>query len=97
MLLPGESQGTGSLVGYRLRGHRESVTTKVTWQLQQQQLFVIQWTVAYEAPLSMEFSRQQYCRGSSGPRNQIWVLHIVGGFFTICITREAQIFLPLLK
>ena len=27
------------------------------------QLFVIPWTVAYQAPLSMEFSRQEYWSG----------------------------------
>ena len=30
-------------------------------------LFVIQWTVAYQAPLSMEFSRQEYCSGLPFP------------------------------
>ena len=30
MFLPGESQGWGSLVGYRLWGHTESDTTEVT-------------------------------------------------------------------
>ena len=34
---PGESQGQGSLVGCRLRGHTESDTTEVTQQQQQQQ------------------------------------------------------------
>ena len=30
MFLPGESQGQGSLVGFRLPGHTESDTTEVT-------------------------------------------------------------------
>ena len=30
MFLPGESQGWGSLVGFRLWGHTESDTTEVT-------------------------------------------------------------------
>ena len=30
VFLPGESQGLGSLVGYRLWGHTESDTTEVT-------------------------------------------------------------------
>ena len=33
--LPGESQGRGSLVGCRLWGRTESVTTEATWQQQQ--------------------------------------------------------------
>ena len=41
-------------------------------------LFAISWTVAYQAPLSMEFSRQEllewvaipFSRGSSWPRDQ---------------------------
>ena len=40
VFLPGESQGLGSLVGCRLWGCRESDTTEVTWQ-QQQQLILI--------------------------------------------------------
>ena len=31
------------------------------------QLFVTPWTVAYQAPQSMEFSRQEYWRGSPFP------------------------------
>ena len=30
-------------------------------------LFVILWTVAHQAPLSMEFSRQEYCSGLPFP------------------------------
>ena len=30
-------------------------------------LFVIPWTIAHQAPLSMEFSRQEYCSGLSDP------------------------------
>ena len=29
-VLPGESQGQGSLMGYHLRGHKESDTTEAT-------------------------------------------------------------------
>ena len=56
-------------------------------------LFAIPWTVAHQAPLSMEFSRQEYWSGlpfpspgeSSQPRNQTQVSCIsytTGGFFT---------------
>ena len=31
------------------------------------QLFVAPWTVAYQVPLSMEFSRQEYLNGLSFP------------------------------
>ena len=37
VFLPRESQGLGSLVGYRLWGRTESDTTEVTYQQQQQQ------------------------------------------------------------
>ena len=57
MLLPGESQGRGSLVGCRLWGRTESDTTAATQQQQQQQseegthiLFVSlahQWLVVF--------------------------------------------------
>ena len=36
VFLPGDSQGLGSLVGCRLWGRTESVTTEATWQQQQQ-------------------------------------------------------------
>ena len=39
VFLPWESQGWGSLVGYRLWGCTESDTTEVTWQQQQQNLY----------------------------------------------------------
>ena len=74
VFLPGESQGQGSLVGCCLWGCTESDTTEATQQQQQQhacilshtshvQLFVITWTVALQAPLSMEFPRQEYWSG----------------------------------
>ena len=40
VLLPGKSQGRGSLVGCRLWGRTESDTTEVTWQ---QQLVILAW------------------------------------------------------
>ena len=52
------------------------------------------WTVACQAPLSMEFSRQEdewvampFCRGFSWPRDQTWVFCIAERFFTV--TTEA--------
>ena len=41
LFLPGESQGRGSLVGFRLWGHTELDTTEVTQQQQQQQDCVV--------------------------------------------------------
>jgi len=53
------------------------------------------WTVAYQAPLSMEFPRQgwvadllewvaiPFSRGSSQPRDGTWVSHTAGRFFTV--------------
>ena len=35
VFLPGESQGRGSLVGFRLWGHTNSDMTEATWQQQQ--------------------------------------------------------------
>jgi len=76
VFLPGESQGRGSLVGCCLWGRTESDMAEVTQQQQQQQqhsivkqlfselpwvqFFVTSWTVAHQAPLSMEFFRQEY-------------------------------------
>ena len=54
-------------------------TSKMKW-LSHVRLFVTPWTVAHEAPLSMEFSRQVYwngflLQGSSRPRDQTRVPH----------------------
>ena len=62
-------------------------------------LFAIPWTVACQAPLSMgilqmrmlEWVSMPFFRGSSQPRDQTQVTHIVGGFFTVWATREAQV------
>ena len=35
-------------------------------------LFVTPWTVAYQAPLSMEFSRQEYCRTMANSWRRQW-------------------------
>ena len=72
VFLPGESQGRGSLVGSRLWGHTETDTTEATWQqqlcsLSRVQFFVAPQTVAHQAPLSMEFSRQEYWGGLPFP------------------------------
>ena len=62
------------------------------------QLFVIPWTVAYPAPPSMGFSRQEYwsglyshflSRGLSPPRDGTQVSRIAGRHFTIWATWEA--------
>ena len=50
-----------------------------------------QWTVACQVPLSVEFSRQEFSRGSSWPRDWIQVSHVAGRVFTIWATREAPI------
>ena len=54
--------------------------------------------VACQAHLSMEIFQARILewvaipssRGSSQPRDRTQVSHIVSGFFTVCITREAQ-------
>ena len=61
------------------------------------QLFVIPWTEAYQAPLSMEFSRQEYwsglqCPSPEDPPNpgiEPRSPALAGRFFTIWATREA--------
>ena len=67
---------------------------KVKWSCVR--LFVIPWTVAYQAPLSMGFSRQEYWSGlpisfsrrSFWPRNWTQVSCLVGRCFTVQATRE---------
>ena len=57
VFLPGESQGQKSLVGPSPWGCKELVTTE---SLSGVQFFATLRTVAHQAPLSMEFSRQEY-------------------------------------
>ena len=75
----------------------------VQWKsLSYVQLFMTPWIIAHQATLSMEFSRRilewvliPFSRGSSHPRDQIWVSCIAGRFFTSWDTREApSIYLP---
>ena len=49
-----QEKGRGGIKGW---GCREENT------LSRVQLFATPWTVAHQAPLSMEFSRQEYCSG----------------------------------
>ena len=63
-------------------------------------LFVTLWTVAHQAPLSMGFSRQEYCHGFSCPppgylpdpvteQATLAFLALAGRFFTTSATWEA--------
>ena len=59
VLLPGKFHGWRSLVGYSPWDHKESDTTeRLNWT---------DWTVAYQAPPSMGFSRQEYWSGLPFP------------------------------
>ena len=69
---------------------RQEVKVKVK-SLSRVRLFATPWTVAYDAPLSIRFSRQEYWSGLPfpspqnlpNPGNQTWVSCIAGGFFMI--------------
>ena len=61
-------------------------------------LFVTPWTIAYQAPQSLEFSRQEYWSGltfsSPGDLPNPGIepgSHIAGRRFTVWATREAPI------
>ena len=75
-------------IGYLPRNFWVSINCSVIW------LFATPWTAAHQAPLSMEFSRQDYWSGSpfSFPsyrsRDQTRVSCILGRFFAIWATRE---------
>ena len=57
--------------------YRVKVKVKVK-SLSRVQLFATPWTVAYQAPLSMGFSRQEYWSGlpSSSPNDKIYHLNV---------------------
>ena len=75
------------------------VTFQIVQSLRRVQLFVIPWTVASQAPLSMgilearllEWFAIPFSRGSSRPRDQTEVSRTAGRFFTISVTREAHL------
>ena len=50
------------------------------------------WTVAHQAPLPIEFSRQEYWNGLPFPSPGDWTQspHIVGRFFVVWTTRETH-------
>ena len=67
---------------------------EVKW-LSHVQLFATRWTVAYQAPPSLGFSRQEYwsglpfpSTGSSQPRVRTQVSHTADRCFTLWATRE---------
>ena len=68
----------------------------VCWSLGRVQLFTTTWTVAHQAPLSMEFSRIlewvaiPFSRQSSRLRDRTHISFIAGRVFTIRATREAH-------
>ena len=72
-------------------------------QLFSVQLFVTLWTVAHQAPVSSEFSRQEYWSGLPCPppgdlpdpgieHTSLASPALAGGFFTTSATWEAQPF-----
>ena len=73
-----------------------SVQFSSVQSLSRVQLFATPWSVAHQAPLSMEFSRQEYWSGlpfpspeeSSQPRDWTQVSYTSGRFFTAWDTRE---------
>ena len=65
------------------------------------QLVATPWTVAHQAPLSMGFSRQEYCSGLPCPPpgdlpdpgikpKSLTSPALAGGFFTTSVNWEAQ-------
>ena len=69
------------------------------WSLSHVQLFATPWTIACRTSLSMgilqarmlEWVAMPSSRGSSQPKNWTQVSHSAGGFFTVRVTREAQL------
>ena len=90
----GDSPGKNTGVGCHFLIQCIKVKVKL---LSRVQFFSIPWTVAHQAPLSMgilqakilEWVATPSSRVSSQPRDQSYVSHITGRFFTIWATREA--------
>ena len=79
------------LVPFQGRGYRSVAGRSEVKSLSCVRLSAAPWTVARQAPLSMGFSRQEYCSGSPfaspghlpGPREGTLFFCIAGRFFTI--------------
>ena len=67
--------------GFEVMGFLDKGAESGVESLSRVRLFATPWTVAYQAPLSVGFSR-----GSSQPRDQTRVSHIVDRCFTIWAT-----------
>ena len=92
------SLGTGSLwessARPRMSTHQHTENGS-EWVKSLSRVHVTRWTVAYQVPPSMGFSRQElewvaisFSRRSSLPRDWTWVSRIVGRWFTVWATRE---------
>ena len=80
----------GSVESSDMRKSSSSLTARKMKSLSRVQLFVTPWTLTYQPPPSMGFSRQEYWSGlpflspiSSQPRDRTRVSHIVGRCFTV--------------
>ena len=79
------------------RCHKQSACVCAK-SLSRVQFFTTPWTIAYQAPPSMGFSRQEYWSGLpfpspgdlSRPRDRTRVSHIVGRCSTVWATREVH-------
>ena len=86
----------------RIFGNRNPRKVK---SLSRARLFTTPWTVAYQAPLSMGFYRQEYWSGlpfpSPGdlpwPRDQTQISRIAGRCFNLWATRDLVLIMPLTK
>ena len=79
------------LVPFQGHGYRSVADRSEVKLLSRVRLSEAPWTVARQAPLSMGFSRQEYCSGSPfasaghlpGPREGTLFFCVAGRFFTI--------------
>ena len=90
-------------LGRRLETELHLLSTKgslVAWKsncssLSLVQLFVTPWTVASVRGILqariLDWVAIPFSRGSSQPRDQTWVSHIAGGFFSIWATRDTSL------
>ena len=59
----GEPGGLPSMGSHRVGHDWSNLAAAAAEVLSHVQLFVTPWAIAHQAPLSMEFSRQEYCSG----------------------------------
>ena len=63
-------------------GSKSTVDSDCSHEIKSVRLLMTPWTAAYQVPLSMGFSRQEYWSGVPLPSPRLWLTHLTFENFT---------------